>query len=610
MKTAVVAIGVDVTGGLTRLQGAASGAEKFAKWADLQGMHVVQLLDDTGPITLDRVVGTIEGIVNARTYQKLIIFFAGHGFLTGPQSELWLLSRAPDRPHEAINVELSRTNARYCGIPHVIFVSDACRSGGPSHRHRSVFGGSAFPTPANYNQTTEVDTFYATRPGDPANEYRDDAEATNNYRGIFTECLLNTLDGHVLGAVTEFEVRGESRWLIASRQVRDCMAREVPRRAQQISIKIRQKPEGLVESVLPDYFGELHTRPGVSRGANVDASAEPTSDPAAPDLRTLVVQGIYMTRNDKLSDIGGGLGGSLGGLGGFLGGAGAAQPKFNDEQVAQLLSKADRTEPGFGEEINSIIEAQGRKSFETACGFTVYDTVRSVVVGNGCRYDLWNDHNNDNVSHIRVHDPDDYPSSSILIELQGGTGAVLAVVPNFIGTVLIDSGRVVSVRYTPTPNSPLRGEEYESAANRITFRHALAATAARRGVFDANINPFDYLSTVYGFTADDPALGIYTAYALHSKGQMRRVREVSAEMKRIPKLHLFDIALLADELDSYTVAPFCPLLTQGWSLLPLSPRSNEALQELRPHLLPALWTTLTPEGVVWTRDRLETGKLS
>lgn len=573
MKTAAVAIGVDKTGGLTPLGGAASGAEDFAQWAEGQGMDVERLLDTDGTVTLDRVVDVIESIVTARTYEKLIVFFAGHGFLTGPQSELWLLSRAPDRAHEAINVELSRSNARYCGIPHVIFVSDACRSGGPNHRHRSVSGGSAFPTPANYQQTSEVDTFYATRPGDPANEFRDDAEATGNYRGILTECLLLALEGDVPEAVAEIAEGDEKRWIIPSRQLKASLAREVPLRAAEISIKLQQQPEVRVESAPPSCFGELRTRPNATRSASGGPSTEP-----APDLRALVEQASVRTMT------------------------------FAEHVPDGPLTATNEVAAGFNADVDRVLRARGRESFETACGFTVYDAVRSAVAGNGVHCDLWNE---GDVSHIRVHDAHDHVPSSILIELQGGTGAVLAVKPEFIGTVLVDAGRIVNVNYTPSRTSPLYSEEYAPEAERIERRRAFAATAARHGVFEVSGSEADasaaYLRMLKRM---DPTLGVYAAYAYHSSGRIDAVRDVLRWMKNDPPPVPFDVALLSRESDWPPVAPFCPLLNQGWSLLELHPSAARNLRELRAHLLPALWTTLTAEGVAWTRERLERGDLS
>ena len=58
MTTAAVVIGVDRTGSLPPLGGAASGAKDFADWAQDQGMAVTLLTDaDGGKVRLNDVLG-------------------------------------------------------------------------------------------------------------------------------------------------------------------------------------------------------------------------------------------------------------------------------------------------------------------------------------------------------------------------------------------------------------------------------------------------------------------------------------------------------------------------------------------------------------------------
>ena len=195
MTSAAVVIGVNETGGLSPLGGALSGAEEFVEWSESQGIPSTLITDKEQPVTLTKIQDAVDSILEPRNCKKLIIYFAGHGFLLSPNVELWLLSKAPSRLQEAVNVQLSLSNARYCGVEHVIFVSDACRSGGPTHQHRSVTGASIFPPPVNYNFNGKLDVFYATRPGDTALEYKDNEDAVGNYRGLFTEALLDALSG-------------------------------------------------------------------------------------------------------------------------------------------------------------------------------------------------------------------------------------------------------------------------------------------------------------------------------------------------------------------------------------------------------------------------------
>lgn len=63
---------------------------------------------------------------------------------------------------------------------------------------------------------------------------------------------------------------------------------------------------------------------------------------------------------------------------------------------------------------------------------------------------------------------------------------------------------------------------------------------------------------------------------------------------------IFDVALLARELPSKAraspyVAPFCPLLTQGWNLLrSRNVKLPQVLDDAQDDLEAALWTTFKP----------------
>jgi hypothetical protein len=74
---------------------------------------------------------------------------------------------------------------------------------------------------------------------------------------------------------------------------------------------------------------------------------------------------------------------------------------------------------------------------------------------------------------------------------------------------------------------------------------------------------------------------------------------------------LFDAKLLADRIGPEAlgarpplVAPFCPLLTQGWSYLFENVPVHPIIRKAAEYLLPGLWTTFTREGVGLLKDGL------
>jgi hypothetical protein len=67
---------------------------------------------------------------------------------------------------------------------------------------------------------------------------------------------------------------------------------------------------------------------------------------------------------------------------------------------------------------------------------------------------------------------------------------------------------------------------------------------------------------------------------------------------------LFDVAMLAGELSGRSLAaddaavPFCPMLSQGWSLLRVKNVQLRAeVASARDHLRDSLWTTFDREGM-------------
>lgn len=58
------------------------------------------------------------------------------------------------------------------------------------------------------------------------------------------------------------------------------------------------------------------------------------------------------------------------------------------------------------------------------------------------------------------------------------------------------------------------------------------------------------------------------------------------------------------------IAPFCPLLTQGWSYLSIDYKKFDSiLQELAGYLIPGLWTTFNKEGTKIVEKYINEGKI-
>jgi hypothetical protein len=261
------------------------------------------------------------------------------------------------------------------------------------------------------------------------------------------------------------------------------------------------------------------------------------------------------------------------------------------------------------------MEAKGRESFETRTGFSVIGIAveRAVVTASGC--DVFEENR---AYHVRVHNEgDERRSRSALVQIKGGSVIPLAVLPGYIGTVVVEGGRVVTVTYLPSRQTP-KHSEYQYAADEIEKRRAFVAVAARNGSFrlEGGMEAMESARYLRTLKAIDPTLGLYSAYAYAQAGDFEGIESVFEYMSYEPEPVLFDVAMLANKLDVAArnrdrlpkVTPFCPMLTQGWAFVDV----NEvwlpaAVRRARENLRPGLWTTFGKRGVAKLWSYVEDG---
>lgn len=582
MKRCAVVIGVNKTGDLPVLHAAASGAKEFADWATTQGIDVTLLTDNNDKVSLGSIKAAMRKYVQQRTFSQLIVFFSGHGVLRAPDYELWLLSGAPDDPDDAVNVPASIWLARNVGIPHVVFISDACRSRPNTTRLSQVQGGVLFPNESPKAPRPVVDVFYAALPGDPALEVSAN-DATENYRGLFTECLLKGLNGTVPDLIVNIGDSSlkQEKWVVPSWELKPYLEQVVPDAAATVHIKLQQSPDIRVESHPPNYLAEL-ARPSstpVSRTGSI-----------APDLTTF----RHIQRRRDVDQHG-------------QGHIQTSAPASNAKTIAARSKMTGA--------INRLLAAKGRESFETQTGFSVIGTVVEQAVVSASHCDLFGEKG---TYHVRVHShgPERKPRSA-LIRMKGGSIIPLAVLPGYIGTVVVERGRVVTVTYLPSRNSS-DYSEYQQAADAIERRRAYIAVASRNGSFrlDGEIEAIEAARTLRTLKTIDPTLGLYSAYAYAQVGDFEGIQSVFSYMSSRSEPVLFDVAMLANKLDvparngegSYSVTPFCPMLTQGWAYVDVNEVwMPDVVRQARDHLRPGLWTTFEKRGAAKLWSYVEDG---
>lgn len=250
MKRAAVCIGVGKALPAV-LKGAAPEARRFAQWAQAQGCETTIFTDDgQDRVRLSQIFDAVRAFVE-RGAQQLIVYFAGHGVQTDAFSQKWLLSDARGNENEGVNLVRSIDLARRSGIPHVVFVSDACRTS----TTYPLQGGNIFPSPVVPGRVTEVDVFYATRSGDPTVEVTVGRDTV----GIFTDVLLRTVMNPDASLVDTVAEGGRvPLWVVTSRSLKPYLEKTVPIVAGAIHVQLSGLvPEVLAEAALPKFFAEV-----------------------------------------------------------------------------------------------------------------------------------------------------------------------------------------------------------------------------------------------------------------------------------------------------------------------------------------------------------------
>jgi hypothetical protein len=218
--------------------------------------------------------------------------------------------------------------------------------------------------------------------------------------------------------------------------------------------------------------------------------------------------------------------------------------------------------------------------------------------------------------HIRVYDPPDKTASATLfLELPNGNASLLAVMPGFVGTVVVESGCIVNVTYLPSVQGQSRSG-HDANDTSISNLRAYAAVAARNASYRLNKQPFDQrlLKTTQ---AIDLTLGLYSVYAYMQAGDNKAIWDLHSGIRASYPLMFFDIALLAritnpelfDE-HPHPITPCCPMLTQGWAFIEQEDTMLPSpVRKAGRHLIPGLWTMFDSEGVDILWSAISRGEL-
>jgi hypothetical protein len=550
-----VVIGVNRADNLPVLNAAVSGAEQISNWLKVEGFEVKVFVDKAHKVEVNNIFAAVAEFVNRGTITQLVIYFSGHGFVTG-YSEYWLLSDAPGNPNEAISLMETFQLARQSGIPSVVLISDACRSTSDSLGTTRVRGSLIFPNRrVQSNSVAVVDQFLATRAGDPAWEVPV-SESVPSFQGVYTASFLNAF-AHPTEDMVE-TIGGVK--VVPNTNLADYLLDDVPKRARAKSIKLEQHPDSLVLSRGKIYIGRAAT-PAVA---------------AAPRPPQSVVT-IADVAKDAIARATGGT------------------SPASVEQRARIESIASET--GFSDTKSRILQAPREVHFDT--GFSISGAqLMSVSATPGITAVIAYQGDGAGPALVRIGGTGGRLTGSVALQFADGSGTVVAALAGYTGNVVVEKGGVTNVSYDHAQKS-----EYEREYERehLDPLRAAVAAAAKFGVFrvENKEEAATLANKIRVGKSYDPTLGIYAAYAYDQAGIHNEVLSVRQIMRSDLQVDIFDVAMLSDDVvDSRLVVPFCPTLSQGWNLLRVKQVSlPPPAAEARNHLRPALWTTFDAQGM-------------
>ncbi|HEX7934818.1 MAG TPA: caspase family protein [Paraburkholderia sp.] len=580
-KRGAVVIGVNQTGGLPVLGSAAAGAEAVADWLSKEGFDVEVITDLKERVTHEMIAEAIKKFVEPGTFSQLVIYFSGHGYFKN-NAELWLLSDSPKDANAAVSWIETAEFAKDCGIPHVVLISDACRTIPDSVQALRVRGSIVFPNDDVQRRRAKVDKFMASAMGRAA--YEVSTGSDNKSESVFTHCLLSAFRSPDADMIRHVEEDGVDIDVIPNRQLENYLYREVPKFLARISVQLEQRPEADVVSDEDAYVGRALGRP----------RAVPISLDRSPRTATTSLREVAALEVQRAME----------------------QPTDLSAAKIEVIDRLAQSS-GFLNKVAQASYVADVAHFETQTGFAVVGAgVTNALSVNGNRADVVAVGDGVNPGVIRIELAPNNTASSVMLRFANGRGSVLAALRGYIGHVLVEGDQIVNVSYIPSNNSE-RWREYEQRRARVDRLRATAAAAVRMGIFrlDDQKQAYRLAELIRVGKCFDPVLGLFAAYAYTEADSRDDINSVRLYMQQDLGVDLFDVAMLArgsvpEGTLNMQQVPFCPLLTQGWNFLRsrriVMPR---VLDEAQDELESSLWTTFKPRRAEIIFDAIRRGEI-
>ncbi len=456
-KRGAVMIGVSKTGNLPKLKAAVGCAKKMGEWAIQQGFTkelVKVITDEKGPVRAQHIIDAVDKILVEDGLEQILVYFAGHG-VNNARSEYWLLSGAPVKTAEAVNLDGSVDAARYVGVPHVVFISDACRTQVEGIQAGRVKGQEIFPNKPEGAPEQPVDIFFACTLGSPSMEIEDPKNSAAIYKAQYTEAILEALKGERTEVIEELVDGSNIVGLVRPRPLGNYLVAELARRLAGV-----KSPEGPVSQVPYARLTSPEKEAWLARFVGTRVVRGRSEKPRKARVKEPV--SIHGVAHSALRSA-------------LQGDRAATDRKVNEAVEAQVGGASTmkrsiaRDEPAYGP-----------THFETGCGFKVRGgRVVEAIIAPGTETHVDIDTNDPTL--VRVYYAQ-APAGSVLLRFHNGAGIVVPAIPQFLATISFEDTELVSVSYEPSDKS-LRWPAYLRNIEQFRTLRSVIAASAHLGAF-------------------------------------------------------------------------------------------------------------------------------
>lgn len=586
MNRAAILIGINQVNGLPILNDAVDGAKRMFAWVETQSIPINQIsliTDENEPVTIGLIQAAIARFLEpVAGIEQLIIYFAGHG-LNKDSGEIWLLSQGLTWANESVHVARSVDYARQSIIPHIIFISDACRTAAAGITQQSVMGAPIFPLAGGGSTAKAVDQFFACALGNPALEVQEqNSENASVFRAVYTDALLELLNGKDPSIINPANDGKQPDGLIRPWPLNRALPNQVAKLlvSKGLHTKISQSPEARISSD-PDsaWIARLSlprlTVPRVSAALVVSTDHERKADFNVYN-RTMHPTSQKPWHEQSLSE-------------------------WIDTTLGTLMKGGNIPTTDMPDRAREIVSSVHRRcaelpslSLETQCGVRLHGgrAVGAFSTKTQIRWSM--------EGKILQASPKSSDTYTLLV-LEDGTGLAIPLLPEFIAEVHINNSQVEHISYEAYHTSPFYDTNPKNRIAQRYLREFLGKTI-ELGILHPSRETLTKLTNHSMMTImPDPVLLLYLAYALNDKGMFDQLKQLLIDNQVEP---LFDVKLVAcmpsERLEKLgNLSSKIPLLARGWSSLPYHQLGNiatdmESLSQMRK---PSLWTHFTAAAV-------------